>query len=76
MLLPSWMARSGLPSFCYELQGQDGNSLGKFCSVGCSTNLDCPRGLDCVHDLPTDQEGQTTSGCIDTMCPSLASTRE
>ena len=65
----------GLASYCYELQDQDGNSLGKFCSVGCTTNLDCPRGLDCVHELPTDQEGQTTSGCIDTMCPSLASTR-
>lgn len=65
----------GLPSFCYELQDADGNSLGKFCSVGCASNADCPRGVDCVHDLPTDQEGQTTSGCIDSLCPALAGAR-
>jgi hypothetical protein len=69
----------GQPSFCYELQRTDENgqsqSLGKFCSVGCTSNADCPRGLDCVQDLPTDQEGVTTSGCLDTLCPALAGAR-
>lgn len=69
----------GRPSLCFELTGNDASgqqqSLGKFCSVGCSSNADCPRGLDCVQDLPTEQEGVTTSGCIDSLCPSLAAAR-
>lgn len=65
----------GQASFCYELQDANGTSLGKYCSVGCATNADCPRGLDCVHELPTDQEGVTTSGCLDTLCPAIAGAR-
>lgn len=69
----------GRPSFCFELTQTDGNgqqqSLGKFCSVGCGSNADCPRGLDCVQDLPTDQEGVTTSGCLDTLCPAIVGGR-
>jgi hypothetical protein len=65
----------GRPSFCYELTNSQQQSLGKFCSVGCGSNADCPRGLQCVQDLPTDQEGVTTSGCIDSLCPSLAAAR-
>lgn len=69
----------GLPSFCYELTQTDENgqqqSLGKFCSVGCTTNADCPRGLDCVDGLPTDEQGVTTSGCLDTLCPALVGAR-
>jgi hypothetical protein len=68
----------GKPSFCYELT-RDNNgqqeSLGHFCSVGCNSNADCPRGLDCVQGLPTDQDGVTTSGCLDTLCPAIAGAR-
>lgn len=62
----------GFPSFCYELTQQDENgeevSLGKFCSVGCNSNLDCPRGIPCQMELPTDQEGVTTQGCLAALC--------
>jgi hypothetical protein len=69
----------GLPSFCYEVDGPGPNgqsqSLGKFCSVGCHSNADCPRGLACQTDLPTDQSGVTTSGCLDVRCPAIAGAR-
>jgi len=68
----------GQGSHCYELQQQDedGNtvSLGKFCSVGCETNLDCPRGLTC-EELPDGQEGGTIRGCISSLCPAIADAR-
>lgn len=69
----------GRPSSCLELTrtnmaGQQ-ESLGKFCSVGCASDADCPRGLDCVQGLPTDQQGVTTSGCLDALCPSIAAAR-
>jgi hypothetical protein len=61
----------GFASFCFELQRQDesGNatSIGKFCSTGCRSNDDCPRGLRCFADLPT-PDGGTTSGCLDSAC--------
>lgn len=70
----------GHASYCYELTQQDeqGNdvSLGKFCSVGCESNLDCPRGLQCQMELPTDQEGVTTQGCLAALCASIAAARE
>ncbi|HEY4220192.1 MAG TPA: hypothetical protein VGO62_02600, partial [Myxococcota bacterium] len=69
----------GDPSFCFELQRTDasGNqvSIGKFCSVGCASNADCPRGLTCQTNLPTDQDGVTTSGCLDTICAGIAAGR-
>lgn len=61
----------GQTSYCYELQQEDdqGNTttIGKFCSVGCETADDCPRGLAC-NELPTDQEGVTVNGCLDNIC--------
>lgn len=61
----------GYASYCFELKKQDaqGNevSLGKYCSVGCETNADCPRGIQCVQDLP-DGNGGTVKGCIDARC--------
>jgi hypothetical protein len=63
------------PSNCYELKNGAGDSIGKFCSVGCSTNADCPRGLQCHTDLPTDQDGVTISGCIDTLCAAIDAAR-
>lgn len=69
----------GFPSYCYELQREDENgnavSLGKFCSVGCNTNADCPRGVACQLELPTDQEGVTTQGCLDALCAPLVEAR-
>jgi hypothetical protein len=66
----------GHSSYCYELQREDENgetvSLGKFCSVGCNSNADCPRGISCQMELPTDQEGVTTQGCIDSICAAFA----
>lgn len=70
--------RFGYGSYCYELTRQDdqGNevSLGKFCSVGCRTNADCPRGVQCQLELPADQ-GATTQGCIDAVCAGVAAAR-
>jgi hypothetical protein len=66
--------RLGYASSCYELQDGEGNSLGKFCSVGCDSNADCPRGVDCVLDLPT-ADGATTHGCLDALCPAIAAAR-
>lgn len=69
----------GFSSYCYELQREEENgetvSLGKFCSVGCNSNADCPRGIQCQLALPTDQEGVTTQGCIDAICAPLAEGR-
>jgi hypothetical protein len=66
-------------SYCYELQQEDdqGNTstLGKFCSVGCDSDLDCPRGLPCL-ELPTDQEGVTVKGCLDSLCAPIVEARE
>lgn len=69
----------GQPSLCFELtrtnaSGQE-ESLGKFCSVGCNDNGDCPRGVDCVQDLPTEEEGVTAKGCLDLLCPNIAGAR-
>ncbi len=68
-----------LPSSCFELQRTDQNgqqqSLGKFCAKPCTTNADCPRGVQCVDGLPTDQDGVTTSGCLDTLCAGIAASR-
>ena len=61
----------GQASHCYELTREDENgqeqSFGKFCSVGCRDNNDCPRGLRCIRDLPT-PDGGTTQGCIELAC--------
>ena len=69
----------GFTSYCFELNREDdqGNSvsLGKYCSVGCESNADCPRGLQCVLDLPTDQEGVTTQGCLGPICQPLSEAR-
>jgi hypothetical protein len=69
----------GFASYCYELQRQDeqGNTvpIGKFCSVGCNSNLDCPRGIQCQLELPTDQDGVTTQGCIDSICGPISEVR-
>lgn len=69
----------GQPSLCFELTrtnaaGQQ-ESLGKYCSVGCDDSADCPRGVDCVPDLPTEQEGVTARGCLDLLCPAIAAGR-
>jgi hypothetical protein len=64
----------GQASYCYELQDAEGASLGKFCSVGCNSNADCPRGVDCILDLPTPTEGVTTQGCMDSLCPLISQT--
>jgi hypothetical protein len=65
------VASFGFASFCYELQRSDesggATSLGKFCSTGCRSNDDCPRGLRCLTDLPT-PDGGTTSGCLEALC--------
>lgn len=66
-------AAFGFGSFCYELTRQnpdtgEDESLGKFCSVGCRDDDDCPRGLGCKIDLPT-PDGGTTQGCLDALCP-------
>ncbi|MBL90585.1 MAG: hypothetical protein CMH56_02070 [Myxococcales bacterium] len=69
----------GQAAYCYELQGQDENgndiSYGKFCSVGCETNADCPRGLPCVQELPTPTEGVTTKGCLASICAPISEAR-
>lgn len=69
----------GYVSSCLELTREDeqGNSqsLGKYCTVGCNTNADCPRGIQCLADLPTDQQGVTTNGCIDVMCQPISAGR-
>lgn len=62
----------GFASHCFELTRQDqatGDdvSLGKFCSVGCRSNDDCPRGIRCITDLPT-PDGGTTQGCLESLC--------
>lgn len=66
----------GQPSLCFELTRTNASgeeeSLGKFCSVGCNDNGDCPRGVDCVQDLPTEEEGVTAKGCLDVLCPGIA----
>lgn len=67
----------GFSSYCYELKREDPAtgeevSLGKFCSVGCRTNDDCPRGIRCYTDLPTPTEGEVTSGCIEATCAGFA----
>ncbi len=67
----------GFSSYCYELKRTDPDteqevSLGKFCSVGCRTNDDCPRGIRCYNDLPTPTEGEVTSGCIEAVCAGFA----
>jgi hypothetical protein len=63
--------RFGQASHCYELSRgtADGGSspVGKFCSVGCQTDDDCPRGVPCL-DLPAGQNGEMVKGCIDPMC--------
>ncbi len=63
----------GYDSFCYELTKEDdqGNeiSLGKYCSVGCETNMDCPRGIACIQELPDpNDENNTLKGCLDARC--------
>jgi hypothetical protein len=68
-----------LTSYCFELQRQDpatgeGVSLGKFCSVGCQSNDDCPRGIRCITDLPT-PDGGTTQGCLEATCAGFADDR-
>lgn len=71
--------RLGYASHCYELQQEDENgetvSLGKFCSVGCNNNVDCPRGLQCAMDIPTPTEGETTNGCLSALCAPIAEAR-
>ncbi|MFH1811370.1 MAG: hypothetical protein ABIJ09_21700 [Pseudomonadota bacterium] len=61
----------GYASYCFELKTEDdqGNeiSLGKYCSVGCESNADCPRGISCIQELP-DPDGGTIKGCIDARC--------
>lgn len=69
----------GVTSYCFELQRQDPAtgedvSLGKFCSVGCQTNDDCPRGIRCITDLPT-PDGGTTQGCLEATCAGFADDR-
>lgn len=64
----------GDASYCYELQDAEGQSLGKYCSVGCDARTDCPRGLPCRDDLPT-PDGGTTQGCLDALCPALVQAR-
>lgn len=58
-------------SHCYELQRSDADggtqTVGKFCSVGCRTSDDCPRGIQC-RDLPAGQNGEMVKGCIDALC--------
>lgn len=70
----------GYASYCYELQEEDdqGNTvtLGKFCSVGCNSNADCPRGIQCILELPTPTEGETTQGCLDSRCAPLVEARD
>lgn len=70
----------GFGSFCYEIKREDPNTgeevnFGKFCSVGCSSNNDCPRGLRCIDDLPT-PDGGTTSGCLEALCAGFADARQ
>ncbi|MCP4503019.1 MAG: hypothetical protein GY822_24035 [Deltaproteobacteria bacterium] len=69
----------GFASYCYELQQEDENGetvvLGKFCSVGCNSNADCPRGIQCIDELPTSEEGVSTSGCLDARCAPLSEAR-
>ncbi len=69
----------GFSSFCYELTRQnpdtgEDESLGKFCSTGCQTNDDCPRGIRCITDLPT-PDGGTTQGCLEALCAGYADLR-
>ncbi len=66
---------SGFASFCYDLTDNDGQSIGKFCSFGCNSNAECPRGVDCLLDLPTPTDGVTTQGCMDALCPAIAAAR-
>jgi hypothetical protein len=60
----------GQPSHCYEIQIQDRDggtqSLGKYCSVGCQGNADCPRGIGC-RDLQG-PNGEAFKGCLDARC--------
>ena len=69
----------GQTSYCYELKGQDddGNeiSYGKYCSVGCQSNSDCPRGIPCIEELPTPTEGVTVKGCLDSLCQPISEAR-
>ena len=58
-------------SHCYDLQRSDADggamSIGKFCSVGCRDDADCPRGIRC-QNLPAGQNGEMVKGCIDAVC--------
>lgn len=69
----------GQASYCYELKGQDENgneiSYGKFCSVGCESSADCPRGLPCMVELPTPTQGVTTKGCLSNICAPINEAR-
>ncbi|MEW5853839.1 MAG: hypothetical protein AB2A00_34000 [Myxococcota bacterium] len=62
-------------SHCYEMQrsNADGGTetIGKFCSVGCRTADDCPRGFRC-QDLPAGQNGETVKGCLEAICAGFA----
>jgi hypothetical protein len=63
----------GVESHCYDLQRGDADggtqSVGKFCSVGCRTNDDCPRGVSC-QDLPGPNDTMV-KGCLDAVCAAL-----
>ncbi len=63
---------------CLELTQQDENgndvSLGKYCPVGCESNIDCPRGLQCL-EVPIDDQGNTGMACIGAICQPIAEAR-
>jgi hypothetical protein len=67
----------GFSSYCFELTREDeeGNeeTLGKFCSVGCQSNADCPRGVPCVQDIEVD--GEMINACIDALCVAISGAR-
>ncbi len=64
----------GLGSHCYELQRGDADggsqTIGKFCSVGCRTGNDCPRGMPC-QDVPAGQNGEMVKACLSPLCASI-----
>lgn len=70
----------GYASLCFEMQRENPDTgetetIGKFCSVGCETNADCPRGIQCIQDLPAGQNGETTKGCLAAICAPIAEGR-
>ena len=74
------IAEFGQGSFCYEITREDPETgeeinFGKFCSVGCRTNDDCPRGIRCIPNLPTPDGGEV-SGCLEALCAGFADVRQ